>query len=390
MKNKKGKGPKYLKMRKTKNVFFHCLWLKARSGFTISVLMLFLACSLFPGCSSKKKKAFSETIWAMRIEQTKTDDFYKPNVKDNRYFSPWLKMDDKSFIDVLGWKLFSKPEFTTEEKNFLPKVLEGTAEKINKIKGNFILWIGHNTFLIRMNQVYFLTDPIFSDRALLPKRLTPPAIQLNELNKLVNNLHIILSHNHYDHLDRWSMKHLPETARVFVPMGLKTYVEKMNKPLVREMNWWQETDLGQGMRLVCLPAQHWSMRIDQGRNRSLWASWLLITPGGTFYFGGDSGYFKGFSEIYKQYPDIDYAFMATTAYRPRWFMHYQHMNIPEAVKGFRDLGARYFIPTQWGTFHLGIEPAGYPGLDLRRYIQSTKLDPEQFKILDIGEIWSIP
>ncbi len=76
---------------------------------------------------------------------------------------------------------------------------------------------------------------------------------------------------------------------------------------------WQETDLGKGIRLVCLPAQHWSMRIGQGRNRSLWASWLLVTPGITLYFGGDSGYFKGFREIGRRYPGIDYAFMATTA-----------------------------------------------------------------------------
>jgi L-ascorbate metabolism protein UlaG (beta-lactamase superfamily) len=78
--------------------------------------------------------------------------------------------------------------------------------------------------------------------------------------------------------------------------------------------------------------------------------------------------------------------MATTAYHPRWFMAYNHMNIPEAVQGFEQLGARYFIPTQWGTFHLGDEPAGYPGLDLARYIQANQLEPGRFKIMDIGEI----
>jgi L-ascorbate metabolism protein UlaG (beta-lactamase superfamily) len=356
----------------------------------VAVSGLFLAYCLFTGCSSKKEKAFSEEGWAIRVAQTKPADFYKPNVNDNRYFAPWMKMDDKSFFDVLGWKLFSRPEFSQKEKTFLPQVLKATAQRIRNTKGNFILWIGHNTFLVRVNNICFLTDPIFSDRALLPKRLTPPALKLKELNTLVSDLHIIISHNHYDHLDRWSMKQLPDTAQVFVPMGLKGSVEKMNKPRVREMNWWQETDLGLGMKLVCLPAQHWSMRINQGRNRSLWASWLLITPAGRFYFGGDSGYFKGFTEIEKRYPDIDYAFLATTAYRPRWFMHYQHMNVAEAVKAFRDLGARYFIPTQWGTFHLGSEPAGYPGLDLKRYIKSEKLDPKPFRIMDIGEIWSIP
>jgi N-acyl-phosphatidylethanolamine-hydrolysing phospholipase D len=378
------------KMNGLKDILFQRLWY--RGGFTIMVAVsgFFMACYLFTGCSSKKKETFSEEAWTMKVEQTKPEDFYKSNVKGNQYFSPWMKMDGKSLFDVLGWKLSSKPEFTKEETKFLPEVLKETAQRIRSTKGNFILWIGHNSFLVRVNNIYFLTDPIFSDRALLPKRLTPPALKLRELNKLVNDLHIIISHNHYDHLDRWSMKNLPETARVFVPMGLKGYVEKMNKSRVQEMNWWQETDLGRGMKLVCLPAQHWSMRISQGRNRSLWGSWLLITPAGMFYFGGDSGYFKGFTEIQKRYPDIDYAFMATTAYRPRWFMHYQHMNVPEAVNGFRDLGARYFIQTQWGTFHLGNEPAGYPGLDLKRYIKSAELDPKRFKVMDIGEIWSIP
>jgi L-ascorbate metabolism protein UlaG (beta-lactamase superfamily) len=121
----------------------------------------------------------------------------------------------------------------------------------------------------------------------------------------------------------------------------------------------------------------------------LWASYLLITPRATLYFGGDSGYFKGFREIGRKFTSIDYAFMATTAYHPRWFMQYQHMNIQEAVQGFEELGARYFIPTQWGTFHLGSEPAGYPGLDLARYIQSHQLETDRFKILDIGQILPI-
>ena len=169
-------------------------------------------------------------------------------------------------------------------------------------------------------------------------------------------------------------------------MGLKSYVRRMNKPRVTEMNWWQQIDLGYGVKLICLPAQHWSLRLGQGRNTTLWAAWLLITPKATLFFGGDSGYFKGFREIGKKYPKIDFAFMATTAYHPRWFMHYQHLDVPEAVRAFEDLGARVFIPTQWGTFHLGSNPPGLPGLDLARHIKEKNLNPERFKILDIGEI----
>jgi len=92
----------------------------------------------------------------------------------------------------------------------------------------------------------------------------------------------------------------------------------------------------------------------------LWASYLLITPETVIYYGGDSGYFVGYREIGRQFPNINYALLPLTAYHPRWFMHYAHMNVPEALAAFIDLGARYFIPNQWGTFHLGDEPPGYP------------------------------
>jgi len=351
---------------------------------------LFLSLALvLISCTSKDKDTFSEETWSTAVKNTNTQDLYAPHQEGDQFFAPWMKMKDKNFLDVLGWKLFSKTNYTQEEQEFLPQVLENTAQRLARTQGDFILWIGHNTFLIRVGQAYWLTDPIFSKRALFPARVTPPALTLDQINRLVKAPNILISHNHYDHLDRSSMEALPEDSAVFVPKGLAGYVKKMNKPGTREMDWWEEIDLGHGTRLVCLPAQHWSMRMNQGQNKSLWAAWLLITPTTTLYFGGDSGYFKGFKEIGQKFPGIDYAFMATTAYHPRWFMHYQHMNVREAIQGFEELGAKYFIPTQWGTFHLGSEPAGFSGLDLTRYIQKQKLDSSRFKIMDIGEILGI-
>ena len=127
-------------------------------------------------------------------------------------------------------------------------------------------------------------------------------------------------------------------------------VKKMNKPHTLEMDWWEEKTLGSGIKLVCLPTQHWSMRINQGRNKSLWVAWLLITPSTTFYFGGDTGYFKGFKETRKKYPDIDYAFIATTAYHPRWFMHYQHMNIRKLSKVLGNWGQNISSPPSGAPF----------------------------------------
>ncbi|MEH0021802.1 MAG: MBL fold metallo-hydrolase [Desulfobacter sp.] len=355
----------------------------------ISVIPV-LACMLVLSCASKDKDTFSEDAWKASVEDTREQDLYAPNREDSRFFAPWMKMKGKSVLDVLGWKLFTATDYTQEEEKFLPAVLPDTAQRLAATTGDFILWIGHNSFLLRVGGQYWLTDPIFSKRALLPARVTPPALTAAQINALAPRVNIVISHNHYDHLDRSSMEALSGEARVFVPLGLKDYVREMHKTDVREMNWWEDTDLGNGIRLVCLPAQHWSRRINQGWNKSLWASWLLITPGLTIYFGGDSGYFKGFREIGKKYPGIDYAFMATTAYHPRWFMHYQHMNIPEAVRGFEELGARYFIPTQWGTFPLGSEPPGFPGLDLKRHIAAQNLDASRYKIMDIGEILTIP
>jgi len=350
--------------------------------------MILLIPAIF-SCSSRDKNEFSENQWTRQVEETKLEDLYTAHYKDKRFFTPWMKIPDKTFLDVLGWKLFSKTNYTNQEREFLPRVIPDTAKRLQKTRGDFILWIGHNTFLIRVDGVYWLTDPVFSKRALLPARLTPPALTLKEFNDVVKDVNIVISHNHYDHLDRSSMKELPRHAPVFVPKGLKSYVMEMNKNTVHEMDWWDEIEIQNGSRLICLPTQHWSLRINQGRNQSLWAAYLLITPSVTLYFGGDSGYFKGFREIGKKYPNIDYAFMATTAYHPRWFMHYQHMNIEEAIKGFEELGARTFIPTQWGTFHLGSEPAGFPGLDLTRYIEKNHLEHSRFAIMGIGEILPI-
>jgi len=355
----------------------------------LPLLSLLLFISTISSCSSKDKKEFSETQWIQQVEETRSKDLYGLHYKDEKFFVPWIEIPDKNFLDVLGWKLFSKTNYTNQEKKFLPRMIPDTAKRLQQTQGDFILWIVHNTFLIRIGDVHWLTDPVFSKRALLPARMTPPALTLKEFNNIVKDINIVISHNHYDHLDRPSMKSLSQHATVFVPKGLKNYVMEMNKTNVHEMDWWEEFEIGNGSKLICLPAQHWSLRINQGRNRSLWASYLLVTPSLTLYFGGDSGYFKGFREIGKKYPGIDYAFMATTAYHPRWFMHHQHMNIEEAVKGFEELGARTFIPTQWGTFHLGSEPAGFPGLDLTRHIEKNHLDPTRFKIMGIGEILPI-
>ena len=346
--------------------------------------------ALFGSCALHAP-SFDENRWRSSVKSADPALLYQPHVKDNRFFNPWMPGEEKGFFQLLRWKLTSSQEYTEEERTYLPGLVQKAKERILAMPhGDFIMWVGHGTFLIRVNGIYWLVDPIFSERALLPKRKTPPGISLEDLKEIAPDPRVIVTHNHYDHLDKRTILDLPERTKVYVPLGLKPYIQSLNKKDVTEMDWWQEVDCGGDIRLVCLPAQHWSRRVGQGWNETLWASFMLISSQMKIYLGGDSGYFVGYQEIGKRFPGIDYALLPTTAFHPRWFMHYNHMNVAETIDAFGDLKARFMIPTQWGTFHLGDEPPGYPVLELKRKIVARGLDPERFIIMDIGEIHAIP
>ena len=329
---------------------------------------------------------FDEARWRAAVEKQDPHLLYAPHFKDGRFFNPWLPMEGNRFGGLIRWKLSDQNNYTEEERQFKPNWIPGLADRILQQEGDFIAWIGHNTFLIRVNNQYWLTDPIFSERALLPKRKTPPALTIGQFNGVVKKLNVLISHNHHDHLDKDSISKLPADARIIAPLGLGKLIQSWGRSSVQEMDWWESLDVGDAVTLVCLPAQHWSRRFGQGYNESLWASFLLISPSGKIYFGGDSGYFIGYREIGRKYPGIDYALLPTTAYHPRWFMHYAHMNAEETLDALADLGARHLIPTQWGTFHLGDEPIGYPVLDLKRVMRARGIDPSKVIVMDIGQI----
>jgi L-ascorbate metabolism protein UlaG (beta-lactamase superfamily) len=292
----------------------------------------------------------------------------------------------RSLGSFLTWQLSKKLPYAAEEVVHLPKVHQDTIEQISKTGKDFIVWIGHGSYLIRTGEQYWLLDPMFSQRALLPSRKTPPALSAEDINRLTPTVNVVISHNHYDHLDEDSIEQLSEKARFFVPLGLeKTLRDWQPNAEIVEMDWWQKLEIAEGYELHCLPAQHWSYRAFDAENASLWASYMIVTPEQTIYFGGDSGYFIGYREFGQKYPKIDYALLPVTAYHPRWFMHYAHMNIEEAVTAFQELKAEFFIPTQWGTFRLGDNPAGQPGLELKQYIKHHHLKPRKFVILDIGQ-----
>lgn len=351
-------------------------------------LLLLPVIMTLASCSILNPPPFDEGRWRAQVESAHPDLLEAPNIRDGRYFNPWADVPHGGFLRLLRWRLTPRDDYTPEEESFKPAFISGLKERVELMPhGDFVAWLGHGSFLLRLGGEYWLLDPMLSDRALLPKRHTPPALTRDELRSMAGPFHVILSHNHYDHLDKPTLEALPPgTQRIYAPLGLGEYLREMTGKQTVEMDWWQTLDLANGIQLVCLPAQHWSRRIGQARNATLWASFLIVTPERTVYFGGDSGYFIGYREIGRRYPGIDAALLPLTAYHPRWFMHYAHMDAPEVLDAFDDLGARTMIPTQWGAFRLGNEPVGYPILDLRREMAARKLDSSRVVVMEIGEI----
>lgn len=242
-----------------------------------------------------------------------------------------------------------------------------------------ITWIGQASFAIQDREDVVLTDPHWGPRALLPKRLAPPGLPLAAVPP---HAFAVLSHNHYDHLDEWTVRRLPPGVEWYVPLGLGKWLRRRARGEVRELDWWQSVERGR-WTITCLPAQHWSNRLGVPRNSTLWCGWLLDNGERRYYFSGDSGYFHGFAEIGRRFPAIDVAFLPVGSYEPRWFMRQAHMDPAESWRAFQDLGARRLVGMHWGTFDLTDEPADLGPRVLRESLGPK--DIERVRLPVVGE-----
>lgn len=312
-----------------------------------------------------------------------TNLLYAPHGAPGRFFCPWAPFNN-SLGMVLKWKLGKNP-YDKSAPPRVPVVANDGAYLKDKEQPPSLTWVGHSTFAVQDGGDVFLTDPHFGARALVPKRYTPPGIPLEAVP---GDAFVVLSHNHYDHLDAWTVRHLPATMPWFVPLGLGAWVRRRGPRQVVELDWWQSVRHGR-WTLTCLPAQHWSNRLDMGRNSTLWCSWLLDCGERRYYFAGDSGYYGGFAEIGRRFPGIDVAFLPIGAYEPRWFMRTQHADPEEGYQAFLDLGARTMIPMHWGCFDLTDEPVDLPPKVLAEVLERRGADRERVPVLAVGERWRV-
>lgn len=276
-----------------------------------------------------------------------------------------------------GWRL---PLVTTD-----PAALQSAAAATS------VTWIGHATMLVRLAGANVLFDPVFTERVSPvsfagPKRIVPLPIDIPQLPRIDV---VMISHNHYDHLDADSVVRLaamPQgSPRFLVPKGLKAWFAELGIARVDEFDWWQDVRIGE-LRFTFVPVQHWSKRTLTDANRTLWGGWVVDGGGLRLIHTGDTGYSKDFIDIGQRLGPFDMAFIPIGSYAPRWFMKVMHVDVPEAVQVRADLRAERAIGMHWGTFEaLADEPLDEPPLMLARQRAERGLTQEQFDVLKIGE-----
>jgi L-ascorbate metabolism protein UlaG (beta-lactamase superfamily) len=304
----------------------------------------------------------------------------------NRFFNPTLP---KGFAP--SWR--STLKMAREPRSRWPAWVENKGvPRLNETlaAGDVaVTFVNHATFLIQTGGNTILTDPVWSERVspflrIGPKRVRKPGVAFEDLPKIDI---ILLSHNHYDHLDVATLMRLRERfgpavfaaagdARLLAPLGFKD---------MRELDWWDEIQVNDTLAVTFVPAQHFSARGLFDRQKSLWGGYVIRSRGRRIYFAGDTGYSLHFSDINARLGPPDIAMLGIGAYEPRWFMRPIHMNPAEAVRAHQDLRSRQSIGMHFGTFQLTAEAIDQPQADLKRALSESGIPESEFVTLHEGE-----
>ena len=288
------------------------------------------------------------------------------------------------FLRRLGTTITGRsgaPERVTNDGAFLRENAEHSSPTVT--------WVGHATLLVQMGHVTFLTDPTWSNRASPvpfagPARFVDPGIAIDDLPPID---FVVISHNHYDHLDLDTLTQLAErdaSTRFIVPLGNGELLRDHAIENISELDW-GESIAHDGVRVHCVPSQHWSKRGLRDDNRALWSSWVVTSSLRRFYFAGDTGYFDGFARIGQSLGPFDLAAVPIGAYEPSEMMRPSHLNPEEAVQAGVDLGARRAVAMHFGTFDLSDEPLDEPPVRFQAAAEASTLGRQNAWVLKIGE-----
>ncbi|HEX7817041.1 MBL fold metallo-hydrolase [Dyella sp.] len=303
-----------------------------------------------------------------------------------RFFNPGHPNTDRSLGDVLRWRMKEKASpwpASVPVRQVVPET---------RVDGLRVTMVGHATLLIQSASLNVLTDPVWSERCSPvsfagPRRVMQPGIALDKLPPIDV---VLLSHNHYDHLDADTLRrlHAAHKPLIVTPLGNDTIIRNLIPDArVATGDWWDTLPVGDGAEATIVPAYHWSARGTGDKRMALWGGFMLRTPAGLAYFAGDTGYGSG--EIFRQMrqrvgaPDV--ALIPIGAYAPRWFMRDQHIDPEEAVRITEDLQARQAIGIHWGVFQLTDEEREEPVRLLHEHLKRRGIDASRFHAADPGD-----
>lgn len=293
----------------------------------------------------------------------------------------------KGFGDVFKWIL--RRDQGPWSQNYETTVGPKPTSSSEQLK---ITFVNHSTFLIQWNDINILTDPIWSERCSPvsfagPARMRTPGIRYEDLPTIDM---VLLSHNHYDHLDLPTVKKLEsDFSPLFItPLGVSRFLAKKGIKNTLELDWWDETT--NRLKITAVPAQHFSSRGMFDRDKTLWAGYVLEYEDKKVYFAGDSGYGPFFKKIGKKFGPIDVSLIPIGAYLPRWFMSPIHVSPDEAVRIHQDVKSRHSIAMHFGTFPLADEGQGKAEEDLILALEAGKVEQKAFVIPQEGEAITFP
>ena len=305
---------------------------------------------------------------------------------DGKKFHNQNRSAKSSFGDFLKWVTNRERgewrEWTDAEPGPKPPASVGKGELR-------VTFINHATLLVQVDGLNILTDPIWSERASPvsfsgPKRVRPPGIVFDALPPIHG---VLISHNHFDHMDLPTLVRLHEVhaPKFFVPLGDRDTLEKEGLTNVHELDWWQTADLSKTVQVAVVPAQHFSARGMFDGNSALWGGFIINSSSGNIYFAGDTGFGPHFEQIAERFGKIRLAMLPVAAYLPRWFMSPQHISPDEALKAHASLGAKTSVAMHFGTFPLA-DDAEHQATDrLKEIVSTADMNSSEFWILDFGE-----
>lgn len=291
-------------------------------------------------------------------------------------------------MEVFNWLISrgTRRSFTKEAA-----IIPSTSLNKNLIEQkdtDSVTWVGHSTAFIRCEGSTFLTDPIWSKTAgpfnvFGINRYSPATILMEEIPEASV---VLISHNHYDHLDVDSVLYFAKNKKTkfFVPLGVKSWFTNLGIFNVTELDWWQE-EFYNGFKIVCTPAQHFSGRTPFDNNNTLWASWTVLGKNKKFYFGGDSAYCSAFKEIGEKFGPFDLSLIPIGAYIPKNIMGPVHMNPKQALQAYLDVNSKIMLPIHWGTYRMADDPIDLPPKDFAEAALKQNVNWNLIEPFKIGE-----